>query len=219
MSYPTLTLPISMASGLQKSPNFNTLMKPNAAARGNYSVALKPYPTWDFTFDSPPVQGNEADASSVAATFLGTYMACQGHAGLFLFTDPQDSTVNTTTGVMLNVTSGAASPMGQKGDGSSTQFQLARLIGGTGVDLLQNINGSIDVYVNGVQTTAFSLSSTGVVTFTSAPASNATIEWSGSFYFLCRFAKDSLDAIRSFTSNNGTDLWKYRSIEFSSEFV
>ena len=42
---------------------------------------------------------------------------------------------------MLNVTSGAAAPMGTTGDGTSTQFQLARSIGGVAWDGDQNLNG------------------------------------------------------------------------------
>ena len=142
MSYPIMpALPISMAKGLKKNPNFNTVIQRTAAGRGNASVTLKPYPTWDFELDMDHILGNEASAASIVASFLGVNLQTQGSAGLFLFTDPQDSTVTLTTGVMLNVTSGAATPMGQTGDGTSKIFQLARLIGG-GVDIIQNLNGS-----------------------------------------------------------------------------
>jgi hypothetical protein len=220
MSYPIIpVLPLSMAKGLKKSPNFNTVKQPNAAGRSNAAITLKPYPTWDFEFDMDHILGNEASAASIVATFLGTYMVTQGSANLFLWTDPEDSTVTLTTGIMLNVTPGAASPMAQTGDGTSTKFQLARLIGGTGVDIIQNLNGSpTAVHVNG-STATYSISSTGVVTFSSAPANNATLNWSGSFYNLCRFAEDAMDSTRAFTTNSGTDQWDFVSIKFSSEFI
>jgi uncharacterized protein (TIGR02217 family) len=146
-------------------------------------------------------------------------MQTQGSAGLFLFTDPQDNTVTQSTGIMLNVTAGAGTPMGQTGDGASTKFQLARLIGGSGVDVIQNLNGSITVKVNGSTVVPASVSSTGVVTFTAAPASFANLTWSGSFYFLCRLDADTLDSTRSFTTNSGIDQWDFASIKFSSEFL
>ena len=79
MSYVSMpTLPLSMAKGLKKNPNFNTVFQKVAAGRGNASVSLKPYPTWDFEFDMDRITGNEALAASTVASFLGTQMACQG---------------------------------------------------------------------------------------------------------------------------------------------
>jgi uncharacterized protein (TIGR02217 family) len=220
MSYPIMpALPISMAKGLKKTPSFNTVLQKVAAGRGNAAISLKPYPTWDFEFDMEHILGNEAVAGSVVAQFLGIFLQTQGSAGLFLFTELQDNTVTQSTGIMLNVTPGAATPMDMDGDGVSTQFQLARLIDGSGVDITQNLNGSIVVKVNGSTVVPASISSTGVVTFTSAPANNATITWAGSFYFLCRFEEDTLDATRNFTNNSGIDQWDFVSIKFSSELV
>lgn len=213
------TLPLSMAKGLHKTPNFNNVLQKVAAGRGNASVSLKPYPTWDFEFDMDRITGNEAVSSSTVAQFLGTQMACQGSNLLFLFTDPQDYAVSYADSGMLNVTTGAAAPMGTTGDGVSTQFQLARSIGGVAWDVIQNLNGSITVKVNGSVVTPSSVSSTGVVMFSSAPANGATLQWTGSFYFLCRFSGDTVDATRSYTINSGTDQWDFSSIKFSSEFV
>ena len=211
------SIPISMAKGLKKTPNFRSEGQKTAAAVGNSFVSLKPHPTWDFELDMDRITGNEANANSVIASFMGVYMACQGQANLFLFTDPQDNTATTNNGILLNVTPGAAVPMGQTGDGSSTQFQLARSIGGS-PDVIQNLNGAAAVYVNGTLTSV-SVSAKGVVTFTSAPALGATLVWTGNFYFLCRFDADMLDSVRSYTVNNGVDQWDVSSIKFSSEFV
>lgn len=221
MSYPVLpTMPISMAKGLKKSPNFNgNSVQRVAADRGNVSLIVKPYATYDFEFSMDNITGNEEVASSTVAAFNGTYMACQGTGNLFLFTDPQDSAVSYANSGMLNVTAGAASPMGSTGDGTSTQFQLARSIGGVAWDIIQNLNGSATVKVNGTVTVPSSISSTGLVTFSSAPASGAALTWTGTFYYLCRFAENSIDATRSFTINSGIDQWDYSSIKFSSEFV
>jgi hypothetical protein len=212
-------LPLSMAKGLKKSPNFNSVVQRVAAGRGNAAVSLKPYPTWDFEFDLDHITGNEASASSVFADFTGTYMACNGSTFLFLFTDPQDNAVSYANSGMLDVTAASSTPMASVGNGVSTQFQLARSIGGVAWDIIQNLNGSITVKVNGSVVVPASVSSTGVVTFSSAPASSATLQWTGNFYFLCRFEADTLDSTRSFTTNSGTDQWMIGSVKFSSEFV
>ena len=224
MSYQTLSVPVSMAKGLKKTPNFNSVRQKVASGRGNTAVALKPYPTWDFEFDADHITGNEASSSSVIAQFLGTYMLCQGSTGLFLFTDGQDSAVSYTNGVMLNVTPGAASPMGTVGDGSSTQFQLARSLGGA-QDILQNVTVT-GIKVNGSVVANYTVSSKGVVTFTptgspavAAPANSATLTWSGTFQYLCRFEADTLDTTRSYTTNSGTDQWMVGGIKFASEFI
>jgi uncharacterized protein (TIGR02217 family) len=204
MAYPIMpTMPLSMASGLKKSPNFNTV-KQKAAAGLTSAIALKPYPTWDFEFGLDHITGRESLASSVVAQFFGTYMATAGGAGLFLFTDPQD---NTATGAQFGT-----------GNGSTTTFQLSRNIYGF-VDVIQNLNGSASIYVGGALTTPASISATGVVTFTSAPANNAVLTWTGNFYYLCRFAEDTVDSTRSFTINNGIDQWMIQGVKFSSEFA
>jgi hypothetical protein len=196
-------LPISMAKGLKKTPHFNTVSQKTAAGMTS-AVSLKPYPTWDFELDLDSIQGNEALASSVLAQFMSIYMATSGGAGLFLFQDPQDSMVT-------------ASQFGV-GNGTTTTFQLSRTINGA-QDIIQNWISPPSVYVNGVLSTTSLISNTGVVVFTTAPASGAVLTVTGTFYFLCRFAEDTIDAVRSFTRNSGVDLWDVNSIKFSSEYV
>ena len=203
MSFPIMpTMPISMASGLKKTPNFNTVRQVGAAGI-NSAVALKPYPTWDFEFALDHITGNEKTATSVVAQILGTFMATAGGANLFLFTDPQD---NTLVGAQFGV-----------GDGTSTKFQLSRNIYGQ-PDIIQNTNGTPNIYVNGTITAPASISATGVVTFSTAPINTGILTWSGSFYFLCRFSEDTIDSTRNFTINSGTDHWLVQGVKFSSEF-
>jgi hypothetical protein len=92
------------------------------------------------------------------------------------------------------------------GDGTTTTFQLTRTIGGVATgyaEPMQNINGAPTIFVNGVKktvTTDYTVGSTGIVTFTSAPANNAVLSWSGKFYFYVRFADDTL-MFEQFMSN------------------
>ncbi len=193
-------MPMSMAAGLKKSPVFNTV-KQKAVAGLTSAVALMPYPTWAFEFSMEHITGSER--LGAVSQFFGTYMATAGGANLFLFTDPQDCTVtNAQFGV---------------GDGAATSFQLSRYIFGA-VDVIQNPKGTPQVYVSGVRTTPASISDTGVVTFTTAPAANAPLTWTGGFQYACRFAEDSIDSTRTFTVNNGIDQWVMSGIKFGSEF-
>lgn len=220
MPYPVMstTVPWSFVKGgFHKTPNFNTVTQKTGAGRGDSSFSLKPYPTWDFEVDLNMVLGGESISGSVLQDFLGVFMACCGGSGYFLFTDPNDSAVTVAEGIMLNVTPGAAAPMGQIGDGVSTVFQLARTIG-QGVDILQNVTLTA-VYVDGSPTSAYSVDGTGNVTFTSAPASGKAITWSGSFQYLCKFGEDTLQDLARVNKNSSGFLWSCSSIKFEGRFV
>lgn len=220
MSYPVMStrVPWSLVKGgFHKTPHFESMPQKTAANRGTSTLSMMPYPTWDFSVDLDMVSGGEAQQGSVLQAFLECYMATCGGGQFFLFTDPNDSAVDLTKGVMLNVTPAAALPMGQVGDGSSTIFQLARLIGQQ-PDLLQNVSGVV-VKINGTTKTLgadYAISSQGVVTFTSAPAASAVITWSGNFQYLCRFLDDSLKDLARVSKNADGFLWACSSIQFES---
>jgi len=203
--------------GFKKTPRFNTLSQKTAAGRGSSSVSLMPYPGWDFEVDLNLVPGGESQRFSVLQWFLGCYIATCGGGAYFLFTDPNDNAVDDQEqSVLLNVTPGADSPMGRTGDGTSTAFQLARLID-QGVDVLQNVS-NVEVFVNGVLTDA-AISDTGVATFATAPADNAALTWNGAFRYLCQFTDDRLSGLARESKNSGGFLWSCSSITFESRFI
>jgi uncharacterized protein (TIGR02217 family) len=79
------------------------------------------------------------------------------------------------------------------GDGTTNPFQLTDNEGWTAA----NLQGTPSIYVNGVLKTGgvdYSVNvTTGVVTFTAAPANATTLTWSGQFARPCRFDDDSLN--------------------------
>jgi len=221
MSYQVLDSTVQPLVGLKKAPKGNNIRQMTAARRGNVTVSLMPFPTWAFEADLLAT-GTQGLATSQLALFQGLYIATNCGASLWLFNDVTDNSVTTANSGMLNVSSGAATPMGLTGDGSSTQFQLARSIGGLGWDVIQNLNGSPSIYVNGslkTPVTDYSVSSTGVVTFTSAPASGATLTWSGDFYFLCRFTEDTLDSLAAIGFSSSATVWQVGSVKWETEFL
>lgn len=209
-------------SGFHKSPTFEGGSFIAKSPTGRKSgLSLKPYATWAFGVDLNSVEGGEAVQGSVLQSFVGCFMATCGSAGVFLFTDPNDKTVDDTglstpQSCLLNVTPGAANPMGQLGDGTSTQYQLARQID-QGVDILQQVS-NVSVFVNGAPASV-SIGTTGVVTFNSAPPANAALTWSGSFQYLCRFTDDTLKDLARVSMNPTGLLWSCGSIDFESEFL
>ena len=84
------------------------------------------------------------------------------------------------------------------GDGTTTKFQLVRTttIGGiTFTEPVRGLASTPTVTVNGTPT-AVTVNDLGYVTFASPPAAAAILAWTGTFYHLCRFEKDSLDGLR-----------------------
>ena len=224
MSYPVMStsIPWSLVkSGFKKTPHFSTITQKMASGRRS-TLSVMPYPTWDFAVDLNYILGGEAIAGSVLQSFLGCYMACAGSAGFFLFTDPNDNTVSQNEGVLLNVTQGAAAPMGLVGDGISQVFQLARAIGdpagigAVGYDIIQN--AAAEFYAGGIVNTG-TVSPTGVVTFDTAPPAGTPLTWDGSFQYLCQFTDDTLKDLARVSKNTNGFLWSCSSIAFESVFV
>jgi hypothetical protein len=89
---------------------------------------------------------------------------------------------------------------------------LSRPIGNY-ADIIQSLNGTTSIYINGtLQTSGYSVSSLGIVTFTSAPANTAVLTWSGKYYFRCRFKNDSLDQLKQIFTNH----WTIQTLDWTS---
>lgn len=113
-------------------------------------------------------------------TLQGFFLQCQGAFGHFLFEDPIDR-------------ARYAEPLGS-GDGTTTQFQLVRTLGGA-VEPIYAPNVVAHVYLSGIiqSTGAYSVNTaTGIVTFTAAPALNAPITADFSYRWRCAFMEDQM---------------------------
>ena len=137
------------------------------------------YPAWqwELTFDFLRATPSAAEFQSLA----GFFNQCQGAFGTFLYADADD---NAVTGQSLGV-----------GDGATTVFQLVRAFGGF-IEPVLAPNVVSAVYLAGVAQSPSSYSvnpTTGLLTFTTAPASGAATAADFSYYFRCRFAEDTVD--------------------------
>ena len=176
-----------------KTPRWKTNTQETTSGK-EIRVALMSYPIWEFTltFDFLRSYGSYTEAQ----TLMGFFLQRQGMFDSWLFDDPSDDTV-------------VAQAFGV-GNGSTTAFQLARTLGGF-TEPLQNVNGTPTIYVNGVTASGYTVGSTGIVTFTTAPASGAVLTWSGNFYFRCRFMQDTSD-FEQFAKN----FWLLKKLQFQS---
>lgn len=114
---------------------------------------------------------------------MAFYNACLGSLGVFYYLDPEDYQVTDE-------------PTGT-GDGSTQTFQVMRMQAkGTVYQNPEPVHAfwQTPVFkVAGSEVDAWTMSTTGQVTFTSPPANGAAITWTGKFLYLCRFDQDKLD--------------------------
>lgn len=176
-----------------KTPVWKTKIQ-EAISGKELRAAFMSYPLWKFSLSYTVLRADSVNAE--LQSLMGFFLARQGMFDSFLYTDPTDKSV-----------------IGQNfgtGDGTTTAFQLVRSLGAFS-EPIQNVNGAPTIYVNGTATTAFTLGSTGIVTFTTAPAAATALTWTGNFYFRCRFLQDSSD-FDNFMNN----LWALKKLEFQS---
>ena len=168
-----------------KTPAFNTAIKKAVSGRET-RVAYMATPMYSFKLqfeflrDKMAVQVPSSPYDELKQ-LMSFFINRQGSFDSFLF---EDTTDNLVTAQQFGT-----------GTGSLTTFQLSRDFGGgsTFLEPVQNINGAPTIYVNGTPTTPASISATGLVTFSVAPANAAVITWTGNYYFRCRFDTDTTD--------------------------
>lgn len=158
------------------------------------------YPLWEFELSYDVLRGDAINLE--LQTLMGFFEQMLGSCTAFNYTDPTD----------YSVTSQAFGT----GDGITTQFQLLRTLGGF-IEPIQNVNSITGIYDNGSPVTQgagagkYTINSTGLVTFGTAPASGHALTWTGTYYFLCRF----LDDIAEF-NNFMYNLWDCQKVGFIS---
>lgn len=178
-SLPGLTWPL-----VRRGPIFDTAKETSLSGKtARYPRRTNPKWQWELNFSAIFQQfglcapGTNADL----ATLTGFFSSLYGGAYPFLYLDSQDNAVR-------------AQSIGT-GTGSATAFQLVRTFGGF-TEKVQAVNGPIAVYVGSTLKTLgtdFTIGSTGIVTFASAPSLGAAITWTGSFYWVCEFDDDQIE--------------------------
>lgn len=212
MSNAIFPIPPGNASGASrgwpiiKYPSFNTVVETPAANRGETTISTTPYPIWLFEMTFPKLNSNFNDPTGYLAKVAGFFIQMRGQACSWLYDDTKDNTIAASAPASFGL-----------GDGATKAFQITRPIGG-GVDIIQNLNGAPSIYVGGVLKTTgtdYSIDTLGVITFTTAPALNAVLAWSGKYYFRCRFTKDATDQL----TNIFTDYWTLQQLDWKSVII
>ena len=179
------------------APRFST--KVQSAVSGRESrAAFMAYPLWNITVAYEFLRSNSVYPE--LDTLMGFFLQMKGSWDNFLLSVPNDnSCVDMPFGV---------------GTGSQVAFQLTRTRGAGGfgfTEPVMNLASIINVKVAGVTKTFgtdYTINPTGLLTLVTAPALSATLTWSGSYYYRCRFLKDNAD-FQKFMQ----DLWQLGKVE------
>lgn len=162
---------------VKRTPVWSTLVQTSPSGK---EVRTQFYSTPRWKYEIPllfaRVSGFSAKTvQNEMAMIQSLYQSVRGMWDSFLYTDPWSNT--------------AAQQSIGTGTGAQTTFQLLDIEGFPIYDL----NGATTLYVNGTPTTPSSISPTGLVTFSAAPASGATVTWSGGYYRRVRFDMDEFE--------------------------
>lgn len=181
-----------------RSPVWSTLKQASISGQET-RLALWSYPQWRYELACEVLRSSAAFAEWQA--IIGVYNQCNGSAGTFTYADPNDGTAT-------------AQQIGT-GDGVNRVFQLVRAFGGFIEPVFAPVTSTLFQTTGGVttaiSTTAYTISATGVVTFTVAPAAGLVLSWTGTFVWLCRFDDDNLDFQQDYGS-----IWSLKSCKFTT---
>ena len=211
-SFPTLT---GLGWSVHKIPTFSTIVASHASGR-EVRLPLYQNPVWNFELtidglDSSATNAYPGLGSQSQQSLLGFFLAMQGRYGTFLFTDPTDSTATAAR-------CWTAGGNGAVGDGTTTTFTIARMMGGQFLEPVGWVTSALapgsstSVYLNGVlQSSGWSITPPNTLTFTTAPGAGVVPTATFTFAFQCRLDDDALD-FEEFMSN----LWKVDKLKFRS---
>jgi uncharacterized protein (TIGR02217 family) len=194
MSSQTYPILPGITFGVEKTPMWNTMRKMTPSGR-SYRGTFQTSPRWQYKLSYEFLR--DTAALPELKTLASFFNLMSGGFDTFLFTDPDDNAV-------------AAQTIGI-GNASNKNFQLVRTMG-VYTEPVYDVNGTPSIYLNGVlQGSGYTINSTGLVVFTTAPGSGVTVSWAGSFYWRCAFDDDTLTL-----SKFMTQLWEAKTVKFTT---
>jgi uncharacterized protein (TIGR02217 family) len=186
------TLP-GLSWPIVRTPTWHT-MKQESISGKETRIQLWSFPRYQYQIAFDVLRSN---VNAELQSLHGFINSVGGAASPFYYDDPSD---DQATAQEFGV-----------GDGTTTEYQLVRAFGGF-VEPVQSPKSGVSIYVGGtLQSSGYTISSSGIVTFVSAPSSGASLSWTGGFYWLCRFDADTVE-FSNFLSN----LWEAKKLTFTT---
>ena len=164
-----------LALGIKKKPEFVTLQQTSTLGVDK-TLSLRPYPRWTFTLAYDYLI-DKSLATDDIQQIIGFYLNRYGKYDDWLYQDLYDNT--------------CSKQIFGEGDGSTTVFQLCRSYGAF-IEPVIGLAEKPTIYIGDTETTDFTWTTKGKITFTSAP-DDSKLYWSGGFYYRCRFTEDETE--------------------------
>jgi uncharacterized protein (TIGR02217 family) len=199
MTLPVFPTLIGLTYPVIRRPVWRTIKQESLSGKRT-RLPMRVIPQWQYELPYDMLRSDSVNLEW--QTLLGFYNSVLGAAYLFQFNDVDDNAVTTQS-------------FGT-GDGTTTQFQLVRSLGGF-IEPVYAVNGAPSIFVNGVLktvTTDYTIGSTGVVTFVVAPGNTLPLTWTGSYYWLARFDDDQEDFSKFMNK-----FWELKKVTFTTELV
>lgn len=169
---------VGLGWSVKRSPMWKTRVQ-EAISGKETRIADWSFPRWRWELAYDFLRGDAGHGEFQA--LAGFFNQRQGMFDDFLYQDADDF--------------GATGQLIGTGDGTTRAFQLIRALGGF-IEPIIAPNVVSNVYLAGIvqSPSAYTVDSTsGIVTFTSAPAAATVVSADFTFYFRCRFVDDSMD--------------------------
>lgn len=191
MTIPTFPVLPLVAYPVQRTLLTSTA-KEEAISGQTFRYAMRSRPKWQWQLSFEGLRENFGGVTGEWTTLNAFLLSILGPANPFYYLDQID---NSATAAQFGT-----------GDSVTTTFQLGRtlgtffepLYGSFGGSIVSNaLSGNPTIYINGVAKTFgtdYTISSTGLVTFVSAPGTGLAITWTGKFTFLCEIDDDNFAA-------------------------
>jgi len=191
--FPTLA---GIGFPVRRSPEWKTLRQESVSGK-QYPVGLMAYPLWNWELPFDLLRSTAAKVE--LQTLQGFINQQNGGAIPFAYNDSHDNTVT-------------AQANGVGTAGGQTVFQLVRTWGGF-TEPVVAVHGAFTVYLDTVaqETTAYTITDGGVLTFGTAPGAGVAITWTGFYYWLVTFPED-LQEFEEFMYH----LWSAKNIRLRS---
>ena len=190
MAFHDVRLDPQISHGAKGGPSWRTtVITTGSGFESRNSEWARPKAKWDVS--------HILESAQKRADLLAFFHARRGSAHGFRFKDWIDYYVGM--GFPNGVIEYTGYQQFATGNGSATTFQLTKTYSDGGGSFVRKItrpvSGTVKIYVGGVlQASGVTINySTGVVTFASAPANAALIQWAGQFDVPVRFMSDEMD--------------------------
>ncbi len=190
---------VGLAWPAKRWPYWKTIPQESLSGRET-RIGLYSFPRWKYELKYNVLRSDKAPSGQAFndwQTLAGFFNSVVADRDLWQFAD--------------NVDNAATAQSFGTGDGATKAFQLVRSFGGF-IEPVYQPTGTPAIFDNGTPVAGGNYTiASGIITFTTAPASGHALTWTGSFNWLCRFDHGQAE-FEQFLSN----FWSLGKINFTT---